>query len=193
MAYTRAWNNALPDGTENASTIDDLIKNLKNDISERMNSTLINLWTADPLVVKPAILGNVIDKHLNIGFSDFQCNVGDNLNTNNRIITTSGTWVASVKLPTDVIVKSVSFLFSKSAGSGSAKFTRILYQNPATITDLSAFALGNVLAVQSSGAINETVLEDALYHLTIVCSGGGTFTLYGAQVNYDVPDCRSTL
>lgn len=51
MAYTRAWDNALPLGTVlDANDIDGEFRRLKTDIFERMN-TLCTNWLADPIVL----------------------------------------------------------------------------------------------------------------------------------------------
>lgn len=52
MAYTRVWDDTTPTGSEQAKTIDDLIRNLKVDIQERLN-TIFNMtdanFVADPI------------------------------------------------------------------------------------------------------------------------------------------------
>ena len=47
MAYTRTWDEAAPTDSDAASTIDDLFRNLKIDIRERMNDILSNDWATD--------------------------------------------------------------------------------------------------------------------------------------------------
>lgn len=50
MAYTHVWNNSLPDGTESANTIAQIISALKLDISQRLADYLvIPDFTLDPL------------------------------------------------------------------------------------------------------------------------------------------------
>lgn len=46
MAYTRSWDESLPDGSEDANTIETIIQNLKVDIRERMND-LVDDWPND--------------------------------------------------------------------------------------------------------------------------------------------------
>lgn len=49
MAYTRVWNETTPVGsTAQASDIDLIIQQLKQDIRERMN-TIVTDWTTDPI------------------------------------------------------------------------------------------------------------------------------------------------
>jgi hypothetical protein len=57
MAWGYNWDDALPDGTENADDIDLLIKDLKGGIRERMEGAFIDDWNVDPLVLKPALSG----------------------------------------------------------------------------------------------------------------------------------------
>lgn len=49
MAYTNAWSNAVPAGSDAANTIDDQIRRLRLDIDERMTD-LVDNWEADPVV-----------------------------------------------------------------------------------------------------------------------------------------------
>ena len=56
MAYTRTWDNATPTGAEAANTIDDIIRDIKEDIDERMNDLTAGStpgagdgWTQDPV------------------------------------------------------------------------------------------------------------------------------------------------
>lgn len=44
MSYTRVWSESVPTDSDAASTIDDLLRNLKVDIRERMNNILRNEW-----------------------------------------------------------------------------------------------------------------------------------------------------
>ncbi len=51
MAYTNAWTNAVPAGSDAANTIDDQIRRLRLDINERMTD-LVDNWDSDPVVSK---------------------------------------------------------------------------------------------------------------------------------------------
>jgi len=51
MAYTRSWDDTKPTGSEAANTIDDLIRELKEDIHERMDDLVVD-WTDDPVVLQ---------------------------------------------------------------------------------------------------------------------------------------------
>ena len=53
MAYTRPWDDTKPTGAEAANTIDDLMRELKEDIHERMDD-IVEDWTDDPVVLKAA-------------------------------------------------------------------------------------------------------------------------------------------
>lgn len=53
MPYTNVWNLALPDGEEPAPTIDEIIRQLRLDLTERFNSLLglpLDTALADPVV-----------------------------------------------------------------------------------------------------------------------------------------------
>lgn len=57
MAYTRIWDNTKPPGTQQAAKIDDEIRELRVDISERL-STITN-WTADPITLLAGAAGSM--------------------------------------------------------------------------------------------------------------------------------------
>jgi len=58
MAYTVSWDEASPDGSENANTIDTEIQNLKISIRERMNQILSNAWETDGNDPKTLVASN---------------------------------------------------------------------------------------------------------------------------------------
>lgn len=51
MAYTHAWTDNVPLGSEAAANIDDFMRRARLDIHERMNDVVVD-WTADPVVPK---------------------------------------------------------------------------------------------------------------------------------------------
>lgn len=51
MAYTNAWDETQPLGTAAANTLDDIIRQLKLDVRQRMESIVEN-WSADPVKLK---------------------------------------------------------------------------------------------------------------------------------------------
>ena len=54
MAYTRSWDETAPLGSAQASTIDDILRNLKIDLRERLN-VLFTDFTTDPVVANANI------------------------------------------------------------------------------------------------------------------------------------------
>ncbi len=49
MAYTNAWSNIVPAGSDALNTADDQIRRLRLDVQERMDDVVAD-WTADPVV-----------------------------------------------------------------------------------------------------------------------------------------------
>src|SRR5258706_7655464 len=74
MPYTRVWTKNNPPGSQSANTADDELRNLRQDVEDRM-TTMVTGWDTaaptDPIVVRPAILGNVVGKTLIIPASLF--------------------------------------------------------------------------------------------------------------------------
>lgn len=77
MPYTNTWDPTTPDGSEDADQIDDIIQALKLDIQERMEDTLFDDFTADPLVLKTTITGEVTGLERWIPFSAFKGATGN--------------------------------------------------------------------------------------------------------------------
>lgn len=69
MAYTNVWNNALPNGSEAANTIDDIFRSVKVDVTERLQDifgTMPN-FTADPLRPYGLKFTDAQDSVINLG------------------------------------------------------------------------------------------------------------------------------
>lgn len=73
MTYTNAWNNTRPAGSTRAGNIDDEIRLLRQQIAERMTGTLVEDWSADP-VVPLATSGAVSSKVILLPFTSFHGN-----------------------------------------------------------------------------------------------------------------------
>src|SRR2546421_10389685 len=73
MAYTNAWSEITPAGTDAANTADDAIRRLRLDLRERMADLVVS-WNADPIVAQAKILGNVVGKTLIIPGAAFITN-----------------------------------------------------------------------------------------------------------------------
>lgn len=54
MAYSNAWDETTPLGTAAASSIDNIMRQDKVNLRERMNSIVVD-WTADPIVPKTSV------------------------------------------------------------------------------------------------------------------------------------------
>ena len=55
MAYSNAWSNIIPAGSDALNTADDQIRQVRLDVQERMDD-IVDDWTADPIVVKSDVI-----------------------------------------------------------------------------------------------------------------------------------------
>lgn len=205
MSYTRAWSDATPAGTRAANQIDDAIREKCVDVHERMDTTFSVDWTTDPVVARPEILGNVTGKKILIPgyafisadpagtpatiyvgdgtFSGIQCNSGD------------PAIFAPLILPVGVAIKKVRwratngdtatlsmYLFSVAFTSGANRTQEIL-KTGVTAGD----------TIYDSGGVDIAADGTKMFYLAVDKSSGAAFKLWGAEVTYDTPDCRSTL
>ncbi len=56
MPYTNAWSSTIPLGSADPGTIDDVVRQLRLDIEERMNDVVAD-WTVDPVVLDVSTVG----------------------------------------------------------------------------------------------------------------------------------------
>src|SRR6266542_803436 len=54
MAFTRPWDESVPTGAEQASDIDLIFRNLKQDLRERLDNVVTD-FTSDPIVGPPRV------------------------------------------------------------------------------------------------------------------------------------------
>src|SRR6266576_1312768 len=156
MAYARVWTKANPPGGQAANTADDEIRNLREDIEQRM-ATLVGGWTtgftSDPITVNPEILGNVAGKSQTIhhgafrpGNTCFAVNITDlYLESNDGV---SMDVHAPLLVPAGCTLVTVSFLVNRNGGgniTGSLRYNDFTAA-PATTT------VGTVTTVVVAGA-----------------------------------------
>lgn len=210
MPHTRAWSVTAPAGTVQASQIDDEIRKLRVDVDERMSDVAVD-WAADPVVLKPEYLGNVVGKQLVIPYSAFASNRGP-FGTKEVIVnigylnafTDSPILIAPVILPPGAKITKVEVmidkgdaasiawdLYSRSFAAGEARPG----SQTAMVSLIHKTEAGANVLVSDSGVVAFTVDADHMYYIAVdgVGAAGNSFDLYGARVTYDVDDCRVTL
>lgn len=210
MAFTRGWNNATPAGTRLANEIDDAIRELKVDMSERLISKIFNSMPnttveAD-LVVKPEILGNKT-KRLLIHGNVFQADEGaaadyatDGFTTDQASAPVRG----NVYLPPGVTITQIRWLISSTIGTPSVtisfKSMAFLVALTQTTHDTKTMALSTTPAFYGNGALavpdQITTDDNHCYYLEIDMAGSSGligFIVHGVEITYTTPDCRSTL
>lgn len=203
MSYTRGWSDATPAGSRAANQIDDAIRELKVDLHQRFDSVLSVDWTTDPVVARPEILGNVTGKKLLIPGYAFQIDAG--FGTGTRYVgdgTFSG--VSSVFndpgmfcplfIPVGISIKKLRW---RATNVDTNTLSMYLFSVPfttGTVRTQEVLTTGNTAGdtIYDSGGIDIVADGIKMFHLAIDKSAGATFKLWGVEVTYDTPDCRST-
>jgi|SRR6267142_2990806 len=194
MAYTRPWTKNNPPGSQAANTADDELRNLRQDTEERM-TTLVTGWDTaaptDPIVARPAILGNVTGKTLIIPASLFIPVPSGPLHLT---VGADTTMYYGLILPMGVTVTQFSYLINNGAASGSStlKLQRKVFDTTLTVTTLDTVTVTTGQSgLFNSVALTEVIDATKLYALEAFVRSLATF--HGVRVTYNTPDCRNTL
>ncbi len=213
MTYTRVWTQNNPPGSQAASTADDEIRNLRNDIEERMAALVTGWATAgptDPVVPLAVIKGNVIGKTLWYHHSAFEpdsyYDQGVPSSTFTRLalyaehVATDANvrllWVPLV-LPVGVNVTAIGFLVNRNGVSNmTCRFLSNTYTTPTpstTVIGTASTAINGVIEVAPGGGLPLTTLANNMYYGEVSFPVSQPARLYGLRLVYDTPDCRVTL
>lgn len=206
MPYTRSWQESAPTDADLRSQVDDFFRNLKVDIRERMNDSLVEDWTADPVIPKSSVGGKVNGKSLYLpgtAFQGYATSVSGTLSfINGRFsLSRSGNSVgafgyAPLDLPHNTEITGLYFAIDNP---GDQLVSLRLRRRPWSI---SVGTLETVNAISSTdsnvqGAViaTHTVDPGYLYLLEVeytANTGDFNFTtnLYGVRVVYNTPDAR---
>jgi len=188
MPYTRSWNEATPAGTRAANQIDDAIREFKVDLRERMNSTLVNDWTVDPVVAKSAISGLVNGKYLLFG-PHILTNRQDEHDTSHQeeYFQFDGTEASqgSLIFPLGITIVEFAVLVNKVSGVNmTIEFYRTSFTTgvKTSIHTLTHSAVG--ITQSTSPALADVPDLDRMYHIRAVGNG---CRFYGARFKYNTP------
>lgn len=213
MPYTNIWNSNSPLGSQAANTADDELRKFRLDMEERLEDKIITDITVDPWIVRPEILGNVINKSITIHHSAFQpVDIqGSTLHEISRTalysehngidMGASNTWWAPVILPSgvagSVTITNVEFVVNRN-NAGANNITGKLSYNtvsaaPATTVVGSVATTVNGINIISFAPAH-LVIQGRAYFIEAVMPGPGLQPrLYSVKLTYDTPDCRVTL
>lgn len=200
MAYTNVWSSVLPSGSAAASSIDDELRKIRVDMEERLLGLFVSPFTTDPLVVKPAVLGNVTGKKAYLGYAAFKTGNGQN-----ESLASDASYIQDDAPPIKRVCPLSAYLIE------GIQITRIkLYHDPkgdtvnfrvvsVSKTGVLATVLANVpdtsntgFVEKDSGALTITLATDLFYNLIWETTSASTPRLIGAEITYDVTDCRQT-
>lgn len=197
MTYTNVWSSAAPLGSIPASNIDEEIRKARLDIEERLLDKVFNTpFTADPLVVRPEILGNVTGKTLILGFSEFAFQNGTpNFGSDNNWNGLANTAYAPIKLPVGCTITRMYLLADRNGNN--IKWKALYYPFTITPTAVDIFAERTLtsggIQIDDSGALTEVIQADRVYVVRVDPVAATSPKTYGVKIVYDTPDCRNTL
>jgi len=203
MTYTQAWDNNRPSGSELAKNIDNEIRRLRQELSERLQDVLISSGIeADPWVLKDAVLGKALLKVLVISPHAFilpenNSKITSSLDAYVVIFTDSLPARGIVYLPPGVTILRFDVAIDKQqAGAVSwyAYKTNINSGVTTIIQEVMVSAAGGV-HVSLGGDLEELVTGDSHYGINVEFTGtaGNAGRLYGGRVAYSTPDGRFTI
>lgn len=206
MAYTRGWDNTTPPGTRDAAEIDDIIRELKVDISERLLAKFLtalpNTTVEADVVVKPEILGNVTGKKLLIHGSAF-VNEDDSskisyTDTGVLALGSAQPLRAPLPLPNGVTVTNIRWLLTNTNGATVTLSAESLeFAVGLTVASLDSVSTAvDGAQIKSNGSFVEFSIDSGFsYYLQADSGGSGltSFTIHAVEITYDVPDCRNTI
>lgn len=206
MPYTRVWTKVNPPGSQAANTADDELRNLREDIEQRITSLVTGWDTAvptDPIVVKPEILGNVTGKTILLHSSAFDQIEAANTawtGTDSTAIKSTAAQVlrAPLVIPVGVTVTLLEVMINW--GAGGAHTCKLRYQDFAggalVVTDVAAISItsGAATAIYASGALTHVVLANKMYFIEMTLGVPAVAAFFnGVRVTYNTPDTRNTL
>ena len=218
MTYTRTWTTTAPADTSAANQLGLDIRQLRQDIQDRMNSIVVD-WTADPVVPQAILGGGANNKVIYMGSQAF--NYNSPLNSDQSVTYGNGvtgltstatgssappTLFCSFPLPQGITINQV-FINVTPNSTASVQATFVYVNNgpsnflipiptPSlnqTITVVPGLVPG-VPLLGITGALNFSGSTGG--YLTVQVSSSSTtssFTLFSAGVIYNCPTAVNTL
>jgi len=193
MAYTNPWDETAPLGTAAANTLDDIVRQLKLDLRERMDTILAagGKFSDDPIILVPAKrTGQVLSIHPASAVSEF----GDEpaqYGNGHQVLTSSTQPTHLLFVPLPLLdywkVTKVEVLLSRGANvNATVEFARASFDTANTKTvigTLTHTATGIAIGVVFTGS--ETITSGFTYWINIESSASNPMTFAGARITYD--------
>lgn len=190
MPYTRPWDNTQPLGSADPGTIDDIFRNLKVDITERMDSILdvSGKWeSGDPIVLNLAGVGAQTGAKIYIPGSMVQpANPGDDIHYdyNNGNFHTNGASLASIcpfRIPKGMVVTQIDMYTTAFTQNLECDFLRRGWGTGAAVQWATIVnSVHGSPRTDSTGVLGspETIGDD-IYWIRLLPVAGGTYDVYG--------------
>ncbi len=201
MAYTRVWAKTNPPGSQAANTADDELRNLREDVEERM-AALVTGWSTaaptDPVVPIASIKGNVTTKTYNLHHCAFKANNAAGTITADKVLSLTGgtTFWAPLILPQtiglEVTIKTLDVIVDRAGVSSIV--IKLRRRTVGVLTDVGSVAVSAGTGEASANAFTGTEPAGSFsYYFIEVATTNALHALFGAVVGYSCADCRSTL
>ena len=214
MAYTRPWTKTTPPGSQAANTADDEIRNLREDLEERI-ALFATGWSTgaptDPIVPTALVKGNVVGKTIIIHHSGFEPTsnftvefgggFGNLFSTADSRFLEHNAGDAAVRvvrcpliLPVGVTITELAAVLNRN---GATNFScTLLYDSfdaaPATTGTISAGTTANGIQLKTVAGPH-VVAADRTYYLTVDFPASQAARFYAARIKYDTPSHLNTL
>jgi hypothetical protein len=193
MAYTNPWNEAAPLGGAAAATLDDIVRQLKVDLRERLDDVLATggKFTDDPILLSiPNRTGQILIVHPATAVGESGSDAvayGDGKTAVSASAQPSHILVVPLPLIDYWKVTKVEVLLSRGSNANvTAEFDRASFDTSntktiiGTTTDTSS---GLSVVVVFSGA--ETIASGFTYWVNLETSGANSMIFGGARITYD--------
>lgn len=198
MAYTNAWNETVPTGLTARDQVDDLFRQFKLDLRERIEEALIVNVAADPWVAKTGITGTVVGKKRLYSFSCFNdwseapdVTVGSNLYLRDNV---GGSHLyCDFGLPPGVTITLIRVLVDPQSVVSNWIARKITFDASPVIGTVVAslnFSGAGGIQFSSSSALTELVAANQMYYVDVQLIEPAR--LYGMEVTYDTPSNVAT-
>lgn len=199
MPYTHAWDETQPLGSADPGTIDDIFRQLKLDIRERMDSILdpAHNWegSGDPIQLNLGIVGAQTGAKIYFpGSWVITANTASDdvhYDYNNGNFHTNGGGLAAImgiKIPKGMVVKQVDMYTTAFSQDLVVTFNKRAWGAgaPAVVATITNSTHGSP-RIDSTGVLGspETIGDD-IYWLKFAPVGAGTYDVYGILFTVDV-------
>lgn len=197
MPYTNAWNESTPAGSAARTTVDDLFRQLKVDIRERMDGIVVD-WTADPVVLGGISYAKTGKTLIFSPHGLMYQNDEDDVTVTDAYVqldneSAKPMWM-SVPLPIGITITKAEFLVDRmSATSVTATLAYNTFDLTPTLNIVSTLtATTGGLQKLDSGTLSHVTAADRVYFAKIE-QVANNVRFYGLKITYNSPTLESLL